>query len=218
MWRHGAQLLRKYMHVFTFVLCWICYLAELLYECHNCTTCIYVQSPSCTWHTHLQQTKQNLAFTAPLSVPESVHHVGGHWFNRRNGETETSCFGAADLCHVPSLFRNRRSALHVCSAGSNIYGHRFIWQLSVATPHRVPYRSNPLNAELNPICHLLALLGAYHILHVSGLRVNLAHSSDFPPAWRNNSGKRQTIVVSFTDFFTTARSRRYLCVWFYFRD
>jgi len=32
---------------------------------------------------------------------------------------------------------------------------------------------NPLNAELNPSCHLLALLGAHHIFHVSGLRVNL---------------------------------------------
>jgi len=31
---------------------------------------------------------------------------------------------------------------------------------------------NPLNAELNPICHLLALLGAYHILYVSRTRVN----------------------------------------------
>jgi len=30
---------------------------------------------------------------------------------------------------------------------------------------------NPLNAELNPICHLLALLGAHHILHVSRTRV-----------------------------------------------
>jgi len=30
---------------------------------------------------------------------------------------------------------------------------------------------NPLNAELNPNCHLLALLGAHHILHVSGLGV-----------------------------------------------
>ena len=30
---------------------------------------------------------------------------------------------------------------------------------------------NPLNAELNPICHLLALLGAHHILHFSGIRV-----------------------------------------------
>ena len=32
---------------------------------------------------------------------------------------------------------------------------------------------NPLNAELNPIRHLLALLGAHYIFQVSGLRVNL---------------------------------------------
>jgi hypothetical protein len=31
---------------------------------------------------------------------------------------------------------------------------------------------NPLNTHLNPICHLLALLGAHHILHVSRIRVN----------------------------------------------
>jgi hypothetical protein len=31
---------------------------------------------------------------------------------------------------------------------------------------------NALRAELNPICHLLALLGAHHILHVSRIRVN----------------------------------------------
>jgi hypothetical protein len=31
---------------------------------------------------------------------------------------------------------------------------------------------DPLNAELNPICHLLALLGTHHILHVSRIRVN----------------------------------------------
>jgi len=31
---------------------------------------------------------------------------------------------------------------------------------------------NPLNAKLNPICHLLTLLGAHHILHVSRVRVN----------------------------------------------
>ena len=28
-------------------------------------------------------------------------------------------------------------------------------------------KCNPLNAKLNPICHLLALLGAHHILHVN---------------------------------------------------
>jgi len=31
---------------------------------------------------------------------------------------------------------------------------------------------NPLNAEFNPICHLLTLLEPDHILHVSKIRVN----------------------------------------------
>ena len=35
----------------------------------------------------------------------------------------------------------------------------------------VLYCFNPLNAELNPICGLLALLGAHHFLHVSRIRV-----------------------------------------------
>ena len=38
--------------------------------------------------------------------------------------------------------------------------------------HRsVPLYLNTLNAELNPICYLLALLGAHHFLHVSRIRV-----------------------------------------------
>ena len=32
---------------------------------------------------------------------------------------------------------------------------------------------NPLKAEFNPICHLLALLGAHHILHISRVRVKV---------------------------------------------
>jgi hypothetical protein len=40
---------------------------------------------------------------------------------------------------------------------------------------------NLLNAELNPICHLLALLGAHHIFYVSRSRVKLYGGS--------NSGK-----------------------------
>ena len=42
--------------------------------------------------------------------------------------------------------------------------------------HRAGYHSysllNTLNAELNPIRHLLALVGARHIVHVSRIRVN----------------------------------------------
>ena len=32
---------------------------------------------------------------------------------------------------------------------------------------------NPLNPELNPICYLLAVLGAHQFLHVSRIRVKL---------------------------------------------
>jgi len=32
---------------------------------------------------------------------------------------------------------------------------------------------NPLKPELNPICYLLALLGAHHFLHVNRIRVKL---------------------------------------------
>jgi len=31
---------------------------------------------------------------------------------------------------------------------------------------------NPLNPELNPICHMVAFLGAHYILHISRVRVN----------------------------------------------
>ena len=41
---------------------------------------------------------------------------------------------------------------------------------------RVPI--NPLKPELNPICYLLALLGAHHFLHVSRIRVKLLTLSD----------------------------------------
>jgi len=35
------------------------------------------------------------------------------------------------------------------------------------------FELNPLNTKLNSICHLLVLLGAHHILHVSRIRVSL---------------------------------------------
>jgi hypothetical protein len=31
---------------------------------------------------------------------------------------------------------------------------------------------NPINAELNTNCHLLALLEAHHVLHISRIKVN----------------------------------------------
>jgi len=50
-----------------------------------------------------------------------------------------------------------------------------------ASPDFRPHASanisfNHLNAELNPICHLLALLGAHPILHIGRIRVNRLYS------------------------------------------
>jgi hypothetical protein len=54
---------------------------------------------------------------------------------------------------------------------ATLYGH-FVAYLSSAHARQTPQMHvNPLNTELNPICHLLALLGAHHIFHVSRIRV-----------------------------------------------
>jgi hypothetical protein len=43
--------------------------------------------------------------------------------------------------------------------------------ITLVIAKRYGRRINPLSAELNPICHLLALLGDHPILHISGVRV-----------------------------------------------
>jgi hypothetical protein len=68
--------------------------------------------------------------------------------------------------------------------------HDWLYEKAVCTPRNLgvidnnlkiqksqPGDVNPLNAELSPTCHLLALL-AHHILHVSRIRVNVYKSVD----------------------------------------
>ena len=57
-------------------------------------------------------------------------------------------------CHQP------QQILFVVSVHATCFSH---------TDH--PQTFNPLNTELNPICHLLALVGAHHILCVGRIRV-----------------------------------------------
>jgi len=56
---------------------------------------------------------------------------------------------------------------------------RFRYHIHTCWPFQVLTSSvfNPLHAELNPICHLLALLGAHHILHASRIRVKNSQNS-----------------------------------------
>ena len=71
--------------------------------------------------------------------------------------------------HSNDTIRNRTRDLLTCSAVPQ-----------PTAPPRAPSHTNtvcnflvlnPLNAELNPICFFLALLGAQHFLHVSRIRV-----------------------------------------------
>ena len=68
----------------------------------------------------------------------------------------------------------------VCSKMSDILSSTLLDCLQVKT--KINYMNqirkylpvfNPLKPELNPICYLLALLGAHHFLHVSRIRVKL---------------------------------------------
>ena len=52
---------------------------------------------------------------------------------------------------------------------------------------------NPSNAELDPICHLLAFLGAHHILHVCRTRVKKHHCD-------NHYGSRMASASSRNDY------------------
>jgi len=52
------------------------------------------------------------------------------------------------------------------SDGQKLYVNHFIHSLYLV-------HFNLLNPELNPICYLLALLGAHNFLHVSRIRVKL---------------------------------------------
>ena len=59
--------------------------------------------------------------------------------------------------------------------GYSVLGPQIISNMHLLDQNLILYEKlglfNTLNAELNPICHLLALLGAHHILHVSRIRV-----------------------------------------------
>jgi len=65
------------------------------------------------------------------------------------------------------------SRIHKC-----VYSLKTLYEIS-ALKLTLRY-INPLNAELNPICHLLALLGAHHILHISRIKVNSLLLRYFP--------------------------------------
>ena len=104
-------------------------------------------------------------------------------FNLRTRRLSTQ----SDINQVSHWYNNYPDDGHM--AARNMYRieiniHEKLWVKLVVYKHHTRTHGqqnikkqvlNPLNAELNPICHLLLLLGSHHILHVSRIRVNLKH-------------------------------------------
>ena len=59
----------------------------------------------------------------------------------------------------------------------------------------VLWQVNTLNAKLNPICHLLALLGAHLILHVSRIRVNVFLELFFHSIFISSNSRISAVVT-----------------------
>ena len=74
------------------------------------------------------------------------------------------------FCFLWSLYRFTASVLHMMRTRDCAFVKSSLVFLNIFGPTNP---LNPLNPELNPICYLLALLGAHHFLHVSRIRVNL---------------------------------------------
>ena len=63
-----------------------------------------------------------------------------------------------DTHHIHKHKHHTHTHTHIHTTYTNTHTHKHTLNI------------NPLNAELNPICHLLPLLGAHNILHVSRIR------------------------------------------------
>jgi len=56
--------------------------------------------------------------------------------------------------------------------GRSQYCNWTLWGPEISFTKSIRQVINPLKAQLNPTFHLLAILGAHHILHVGSIRVN----------------------------------------------
>jgi len=82
-----------------------------------------------------------------------------------------------ELTFTPQFAVKRAQGLYFILSQHAIFGRTVLFCSNSTLIHitELLYHNNeinPLHAELNPICHLLALLGAHPILHISRIRVN----------------------------------------------
>ena len=83
-------------------------------------------------------------------------------------------FSPLRACTDWDLSRLYTSTSTICNTETNnqtCVRRTFYWLIYVTHNGMKYIKVNPLKPELNPICYLLAVLGAHHFLHVSRIRV-----------------------------------------------
>jgi len=86
---------------------------------------------------------------------------------------------SAVICRTATKFNGILAGRH------NLYCHI---TSDVMGQHNIIVGITPFNAELNPNCHLLALLGNHHIFYISRVRVSFGATLVIPFSWLNVMG------------------------------
>jgi hypothetical protein len=85
------------------------------------------------------------------------------------------------------------------------------FQVSLKSDKNIRY-FNPLIAQLNRICHLLALLGVHHILYFSRIRVNARRNViDWPDLWELASSIISVFRFTQVIFLSHVASNSVIC-------
>jgi len=113
--------------------------------------------------TLIKLNKDNLGFPVYDWVYSMWHHSHPPLLERLKALDKTDwAFQCAATLYYESGVRDREIISNIRLIV------RCILYLLIHFTHRY---FNSLNAELNPICHLVALLGAHHLLHISRIMV-----------------------------------------------
>jgi len=118
---------------------------------------------------------KRLQFPVRLAFAMSINKAQGQSLKIAGIHLENQCFSHGQLYVACSRVGNPTNLYILAHEGKtkNTVYHCCLFQLMhlYTLKHQLTLTFNPLNHELNPICYLLALLGAHHFLHVSRIRV-----------------------------------------------
>ena len=135
-----------------------------------CLICTVSIRPSMSLHSHL--TFSNYCFRF-LATGNSFRSLA---FTYRMGRSTVSGI-VEEVCEA--LWKSLQPIVmpepneEIWRASENVFKEKWNFPHCVAAIDGKHVRINPFNPELNPICYLLALLGAHNFLHVSRIRVKL---------------------------------------------